>query len=278
MRRRVAVSLRAAAWLLALAGPASAFAQGLEPVLVVADCHVAPGKEGEFVATANELGPVFEKLTKSGDVLSWGVASAIFHRPGQANFSAWYTARDFGTVEKVEAAFERLGVEQAKAAKAARAAGKPAAKPTFERWSSTFDFSKHKDWAFREQVFEVSQLAPGAKPFLWLTWLRALPGKAADLRAAWEKHYRPIYARLLAEGAISGFGFAVEELKSTDDISHLAWLSLPNLAAREKVRAALEARSEEEKTVTRQAFLAAADLTASRSTVLRSELFVAASR
>jgi hypothetical protein len=278
MRHSIVVSLRAAAWVLALAGSGSAFAQGLEPVLVVADCHVTPGKEAEFIAAANQLSPVFTKLSASGDVLSWGVSSVMFHRPGQPNFSAWYTAKDFGAVEKVEAGFEAFTAEQEKAAKAARAAGKPAGKTTFERWLATFNLATHKDWAFREQIFEVSKLAPGTKPFIWLTWLRAQPGKAIDLRAAWEKHQRPVYAKLLAEGAISGYGFTAEELKSTDDITHMTWILLPDLGAREKVRAALDARTEEEKTATRQAFLAAMDPTAARSTVLRSELFVTASR
>ena len=80
----------------------------------------------------------------------------------------------------------------------------------------------------------------------------------------------------MAEGAIGGYGFATEELKSTDDFTHWIWLSLPDLGAREKVRAALDAIPQAERDAAQQAFLAAIDPSASRSTVLKSEMFAAA--
>jgi hypothetical protein len=269
------VSLRAMA--LALALPGIAAAQGLQPVLMVAECPVFPGKEAAFLQATARFGPAFEKLMASGDVLSWGVGSAMLHRPGVAGFYPWYTARDMGAVERIENALDALGAGDERAAKAARAAGKPAPKGLFETWLSTFDVAKHRDVLYREEIVEFGKAAPaGAKPYLWVTWVRALPGKARDVKAAWEKYRKPVYARLVAEGAIGGYGFATEELKSTDEFTHMIWLSLPDLGAREKVRDALDAIPEAEKNAAQQAFLAAIDPSASRSTVLKSEMFAAA--
>jgi len=53
-------------------------------------------------------------------------------------------------------------------------------------------------------------------------------------------------------------------------------VSLPDLGAREKVRAALDARPEAEKSAAGQAWLTVIDPSASRSTVLKSEMFAAA--
>jgi len=269
------VSLPAVAFALALPGIAAA--QGLQPVLMVAECPVIPGKEAAFLQATARFGPAFEKLMASGDVLNWGVGSAMLHRPGVAGFYPWYTAKDMGAVERIENALDALGAEDEKAAKAARAAGKPVPKGVFESWLSTFDVAKHKDVLYREEIVEFGK-APqsGTKPYFWITWLRALPGKGMDVKAAWEKYRKPVYARLVAEGAIGGYGFAVEELKSTDEFTHMAWVSLPDLGAREKVRAALDAIPEAEKSAARQAWLTVIDPSASRSTVLKSEMFAAA--
>ena len=41
-----------------------------------------PGKEAAFLQATARFGPAFEKLMASGDVLNWGVGSAMLHRPG----------------------------------------------------------------------------------------------------------------------------------------------------------------------------------------------------
>ena len=43
-----------------------------------------------------------------------------------------------------------------------------------------------------------------------MTYGRALPGKAQAYRAVWEKYYKPIYAKLLADGTIVGYGLSTK--------------------------------------------------------------------
>ena len=131
---------------------------------------------------------------------------------------------------------------------------------------------------YREQILGLGKPAAPrrCKPWVLVTWAKALPGKGSALKAAWEKYRKPLYDQLLADGTISGYGFGVEELKSTGEFTHMTWVSMADLGAREKVRAALDALPETERDAAMSAFLAAMDPDALRSNLFKSEMFAAA--
>lgn len=285
MQTRVVLALALA---LVWCGPA--LSQQIQPVVLVADYQVRFGKEEEFLTLVKEVGEAaFGKLMAEGVVRAWGVDVPLLHAEGAPTHSIWWTVNDMGGVEKTQAAIQEhiatLEAEHKKAAEGARGKRQPATKSLAERFQETTDLSKHKDWPFRELIVGHGR-APhpaGALPYFWISLVRVLPGKAVEYRQLWEKYTKPVYDKLVADAAILGYEFGTEEARTTDAFSHFVSVSLPDLAAREKVRAAFaaanQARSEETRRQITQSFLGVTDPTASRAFILRSVIFkVAESR
>ncbi len=283
MRTRVILALA-----MALGWTASAAAQsamGGQPVTVVGDYYVRPGKEEEFLNLVKAVAePAYGKLMADGVVLAWGVGVPLLHAPGAATHNVWFSVADMGGVEKALAALQeqigKLEAEEKKAAEeAAKKKGRPAVKSLAERFQDAADSTKHKDWLFRSVVMGGSGAPPpaGTMPYSWISITRVLPGQATEYRQLWEKYVRPVYDKLVADGAILGYELGTEETRTTDDFSHFTLVSLPNLAAREKVRAAFnaanEARSEETRKQITQSFLGVIDPAASRAFILRTVVF-----
>ncbi|MGI0013666.1 MAG: hypothetical protein ACREBU_09530, partial [Nitrososphaera sp.] len=67
MRTRIVCALA-----LALVFAAGAAAQEVLPAIYIADFHVQPGKEGDFLDMVNKYHmPAFDKLMADGAVLAW---------------------------------------------------------------------------------------------------------------------------------------------------------------------------------------------------------------
>jgi hypothetical protein len=255
-----------------------ALAQATDPLLYVAGFDVKPGKEKAFLDLVKKWDqPVFEKLAAGGAVMSWGIDATILHGPGTSSMDMWFILPDMGGLDRVYAAWdamdERIAAEDEKAAAAAKAAGKAAPRSTMDRILEVGDFAKHQDRLFRVLVTDGRPTEAKALPYIAVTYGRALPGKAQGYRAAWEKYFKPIYAKLLADGTIVGYGLSTEEVKTTDAYTHLSWVTMPNLAARDKVRAAILAPSPAERDQRMKDLLDVGDPTATRGAILRSIIF-----
>ncbi|HEX9764318.1 MAG TPA: hypothetical protein VGA39_03465, partial [Candidatus Acidoferrales bacterium] len=86
MRTRMVVALA-----LALVFAAGAAAQEALPVIYIADFHVHPGKEGDFLDVVNKYHmPAFDKLIADGAVLAWGIDVPVLHTPGGATHTFWW--------------------------------------------------------------------------------------------------------------------------------------------------------------------------------------------
>jgi hypothetical protein len=232
---KIALSLAALLW----AG--DALAQPVQPVSYIAEFHVQPGKETEFLDLVQKVqGPALEKLMAERIVLAWGADVPILHEPGAPNVSLWWSAPDMAAMGKALAALQantqKMEQEEAKAAKAA--GRKP--RGVVERFLALTEPGKHRDWLFRDLVVGFSRTPPppGLQPYTWINTFRIVPGKGQEFREWWEKNTKPVYDKLLTEGAIGAYGFAVEEVRTTHNFSHFVWVGLPDLGAREKVRAA----------------------------------------
>lgn len=277
MRARVVLALA-----MALVWSVAASAQQLQPVTYVADFHVKPGKEEEFLNLVKEFNePLFEKLMADGAVLAWGIDIPVLHQVGAPTHSLWWTSSDMAAFDKVFAAFEEQ--EKKIREEEARRRRRQAPKTVIERFREAVDLSKHRDWLFRELVVGYSDTPPpaGAKPYTRVATTRVLPGEAQEFQRLWVKYVKPILDAQLAEGNLGAYGFGIEEVRTTDEFSHFTWASLPNLAAWEKVRtafiAANAARSPEERRQITQSFLNVVDPSANRVVVLRAVIFHVAS-
>lgn len=266
MRTRIVLALALA--LVFAAGAAAA--QEALPVIYIADFHVQPGKEGDFLDVVNKYhSPAFDKLIADGAVVAWGVDVPVLHSPGGATHTIWWACPNMAGMDKVNAAIAELSSKME--AEGARA-----------RFMGTIDLSKHVDYLLRDVVggSGPNQPAADAKPYLWLTLVRVQPGKGDEFRKLWEQYYKPIYDKLAADGTIYGYALGVQEAVRTDFFTHYVAISIPNLAARDKIRAAIDAdraaRTAADRSIITHSFLGVLVPEATRHEILRSVIFKAA--
>ncbi|HXE74039.1 MAG TPA: hypothetical protein VNN18_00180 [Candidatus Xenobia bacterium] len=249
---------------------ASAAAQQVEPIIYVADFTVKPGKNADFMDLVKKYdAPVFDQLLKDGVITAWGVDVPVLHTAGGSTHSFWWAMPNVGALEKVSAALEEMEK-------------KHAGEGIQEKFLATVDVSKHADVLLREIITGSSATPPANDQggYLWLTFVKVNPGKGDEFRKVWTEYNKPVYDKLVAEGALHGYAVGVEEAKTTDSFTHYVAVSMPNLAARDKVNAAFkadrDARTAADRSIIMHSFLGVLDATATRAYILRSVIFRAA--
>jgi len=241
-------------WILgvALLWAASAVAQEIQPVTYYADFNVRPGQEEQFMNLVKKYDePVLQKLLEEGALLAWGVDVPMMHMPGGTTHSIWWSVPGLGSLDKAFAAFEeaekKWKEEETAAAEQARRRRQSPPPSIEEQFLETVDISRHRDWLLRSQLSNFAEAAPpaDAKPYSWITVLKVKPGKERAFRQLLDRYIKPTYDKLVADGTIIGYEFGTEEAKTTDEFTHYFWVVLPDMAAREKARAAFRVLGEE---------------------------------
>ena len=278
MRTRI-VSLLSA--VLLAAGVAAA--QQMQPVIHVGDFHVKPGMEGQFMSLVKEYDqPVFRQLMAEGAVLGWGIDVPVLHHAGGATHTIWWDSPDLAAFDKVFAALQamekRIAEADAKATEDARKRGQPAPKSALQKFLETVDISKHQDYLLRDLLFGGgAPPADGARPYRWVSLLKVQPGKSEEFRRLWVEYDKPVYDKLVAEGVIYLYAVGVEEARSTDAFTHYVEVSIPDLAAREKIREAFradrQARSASERSIITGSFMSVLDPSGGRDELLRAVVY-----
>jgi hypothetical protein len=234
------------------------------------DFVVNPGKEADFMDLVKTVGgPVRDKLMAEGVVKEWGVEVPLLRVPGDATHSVWYVVNDLAGVGKVQAA-----MAEALTKPAATSAAKGAkAMTNAERAREVFDMSKTRNWLMRDlqNGYGSSLPAAGAQPFIRYNAIKVKPGKGAEYRRLFDKYTKPIVDKLVADGVVEAWGIMIEDVKTTDNFTHVIWVVTPDMAAMDKVRAAVNAdrekRSQEERDAITEAFGEVIDASASRSQI-----------
>ena len=254
-----------------------------QPLTFYYDYTVNPGKEEEFMNLVKTVGaPVRDKLLADGVILAWGLETPILRYPGGTTHLIWFTVENYAGVEKVldgmEAQLAKLAAEDAKAADAARARKQQPAMSTAERTREVFDMSKTRDWLTRDLVSGFAQPpAAGTLPVTRYNFVKVKPGKGPDYRRAWEKYNKPVFDKLVGEGAVLAYGMAAEDVKTDGDFTHFIWIATANMAGGDKVVAAFNAdrarRTEAERNEIADAFNSVLEPDKSRSIITRSRIF-----
>jgi len=275
MRRRAVLMLA-----LALMWCAAASAQQVQPLTVVSDYTIRPGKEADFLELVRTVGgPVRDKLIAEEVVFAWGVDVPLMQMPGQATHSIWYTLGGWDGVQKVQAAMSAQLDKMRAADKTPPAKGAKPGKTFDQRVEEVFDQSKTRQWVFREldTNFTSAPPPPDLLPYSRINLITIHPGKYFEWKAAFDKYNKPVYDKLIASGVISGMGIGTEEARSAGEFTHFTYVSAASLGAFDKVRDAFiadrNARSAEERAAISALFNSLTDATMARAFLLRAIMF-----
>ena len=242
---------------------------------------VNPGKEDDFMDLIKTVGqPVRDKLMADGVVLAWGFQTSMLRVPGSGTHWIWYAVNDWSGIEKVDGAM-RAQIAKFSSNDSTGSTAKKGQKPVAsvsDRLREIADMSKTHDYITRGLVSNESPTTPaGVLPYTRYGFVKVRPGKAADYRKAWEKYNKPVYDKLLADGAILGYGLEVEEVRTSGEFTHFTWVDTADLAAMEKLRNAFLAdrdhRTQEEQDSIANLFNGLLDEDASRAEIARSLTF-----
>ncbi|HUI51445.1 MAG TPA: hypothetical protein VLX60_06660 [Terriglobales bacterium] len=254
----------------------------MQPLTFWYEYTVNPGKDAQFMDLVKTVGaPVRDKLMAEGVVLAWGVQTPVLRIPGAATHQIWYMVADWSGVEKVDAAMRaqimRLDEEGMKAGAAKKGAA-PGGGVT-SRMMEIADVSKTHDYVTRDLIFVTGKgdLAASTLPWVRYSFVKAKPGKGSELRKTWEKYNKPVLDKLVADGVVLAYGFAIEDVRTDGDFTHFVWYAVKDAGSMDKVRNAYtadrEKRSQEEQDAISAAFADLLDLDASRSEVDHAVIF-----
>ncbi|HET6980286.1 MAG TPA: hypothetical protein VFI24_28385 [Pyrinomonadaceae bacterium] len=254
-----------------------------QPLTFYYDYIVKPGQEGEFMELVKTVGaPVRDKLMADGVILAWGIETPVLRYPGGTTHLIWFSVANWGGVDKVlsgmEAQLQKLAAEDARRVESAHANKQKAPMTTAERQQAVFDMSKTRDWLARDLVSNYGPNPPaGTLPVTRYNFIKVKPGMNAEYRRTWEKYNKPVFDKMVADGALLAYGLSTEEVKTDGDFTHFVWMATSDMAGLEKIAAAFAAdrarRPEDEQKTIADLFASVTEPDKARSVVTRSRIF-----
>lgn len=244
------------------------------------DFVVKDGKADEWLAFVKSAGaPVRDKLVAEGVIKEWALEAPVLRMPGEATHTIWYVVKDFDGIAKVRAGIAEMltkPVGGAAAAKGGRAL------TNAERLAELTDTSKTRDFILRDVEGGFGTVVPAAGAPLHTRYIsyKAKPGQGRAFRRAFDKYNKPVLDKLVADGAVLAWGLSTEEVKTTSAFTHVLWISMPDLASNDKIRAAVVAdrdkRSDDEQDAIASTFADLTDADAGRGQIAQTLIFRAA--
>lgn len=254
-----------------------------QPLTFYYDYTVRPGQEAEFNELVKTVGaPVRDKLMADGVILAWGIETPVLRYPGGTTHLIWFSVANWGGVDKVltamEAQLQKMAAEDAKRVESAHASKQKPPMTNAERQQAVFDMSKTRDWLARDLVSNYGPNPPaGTLPVTRYNFIKVKPGMSADYRRTWEKYNKPVFDKLVADGALLAYGLSVEEVKTDGDFTHFVWMATVDMAGLEKIAAAFAAdrarRTDDEQKQIAELFNSVTEPDKARSVVTRSRIF-----
>jgi len=198
------------------------------PLTSVALFKVTPDKMVGFMTIMNLFTPALDKLLAAGTITGYGVESDILHT-GEPNVAFWISSSNFTNLAEGEKAIQ--SVIKSNPDKMAAA------------WGLT-DFAAHRDLIVRSIESNYGKVPAGALPVSDFDARKIKPGKGSAVTMMFRHFDKPILDKLVADGTIYGYSLDVEAVHTMEP--GMAWfiVIMPNLGAKDKVRAAYDAASE----------------------------------
>ena len=198
-------------------------AQQYKNLTSLATFKVAPGKEGAFLEKAKAFVPVLDKLVDAGVVQAYGIDVDMLHAPGVNNVVFWADVADFTALAKADDVIDG-----------------------FMKSNSSFvadlfsmsDMSTHADFVLRAWE-EAHRAAPaGAMPVQDIDMVQVKPERMQEYLELFRKYNKPVLDKLVADGVIYGYGILTEAVHTMKPGFVWQVTTLPDLGAKDKVRAA----------------------------------------
>lgn len=225
-----------AAFLLATVSVA---AQEVRPVWYVAEFKIRSSDATQWINLVRKYDkPMLDKLMADGTVLTWGLDAMVIRREDAVTHRIWVVTPGHAGMDKVIAGFNAMKTPPEDVA----------------RYLEVANLAALQEHYMRSILFKVTDVPPTAGPYRNYSAIKVKPGKGSDWEKLFEKYNRPVLDKLLAEGAIYGYGVDVEEFHSDDPGWRWVWVMTPNMAAFDKIAAAYAKRSEAERAAVAQEF------------------------
>ena len=204
------------------------------PLLWISYVTAEPGKSNELgMRMAAEGAKIYDGLMEDGHVMSWGVAQAVNHYPGDdwthlefINFRDWAAVNEF--IGRFMAGMQAMSEEERMADAA--------------KWEELTVHGSHYDLIGRHEHLAS---AGGRPSYISLSTFNTKPGTDNDAVAEMYRKWRaPIMDELMEAGKLNAHGFYSRVMhgpEGWEDVT--SWFTMSDLEAAE---AADAARSEEE--------------------------------
>lgn len=209
-----------------LLAASAAFGQSKPQSLTsVAMFKVTPDKMAGFMEVMKLFPPALDKLLDAGTIQAYGVDSDLFHGEGP-NVEFWISGADLTAIDAAEKAVQSVIKANPEKFKTA--------------WSLT-NFADHRDLLVRSVESNHGKVPAGALPVSDFNVQKVKPGRGAVAHMLFKHHEKPVLDKLVADGVIYGYSLDVEALHTSAPGTMWRIVNMPNLGAKDKVRAALNA-------------------------------------
>ncbi len=196
------------------AGQAALQQQGQTVYTYVAQFRIAPAERNGFGSRFNQYAkPVLDRLLADDTLIEWGRSAPVVHAVDGMTDTIWWSATEVSRSLKV---LDELS--QAKMP------------PTTSE--------AHADMLLQSLVFETRRNeATGG--YLYLSLFTARTGQTDRWMDAFNRYYRPIFAGLLTDGTILGYGVDYESVHTADPRNRYMWLQTADAESADKVEDAM---------------------------------------
>jgi hypothetical protein len=193
--------------------------QGKAPVYTyVAEWSVPRAQWADMVKLADEDRPVLDKLVADGILTGYGAYTNLLHQEGEPTHGSWFSATSEGNLLKaLEAIYQHPSLVGAPVQAA----------------------SKHWDLMLVERIYNAK---PGTSSgyLVWSQW-EVKKGQGRSYDELVKNSFVPILEKLLAEGAVTSYGFDFEDYHQHPIGTVYEYVTVPDAASLDKVNKAFEA-------------------------------------
>lgn len=206
-----------------------ASAQAPKSLTSVAMWKVSPDKMEAFVSKTKAITPTLDKLMAAGVVNAYGIDVDILHVPNLNNVALWINVADFTAMSKLNKAIEDFGRTNAS---------------TMADLRSLTDAASHHDIVVRQIEGKSRPVPAGTTPISDFDQVQVKPGRVAEFVALFRKFDMPVLDKLLNDGVILGYSLETEAVHTMKPGALWTIVTMADLGAKDKVRAAYNQASE----------------------------------